>query len=1151
MAIKWEKEKESNGIQWDSKDLSRSQAVLGSSQRILDTILGASNLVNQTIGRPFIDIAAMPVQAGAKKLGLPDPYADKALGGVDVASVDEPLRKAGSAGELASYAFPFKTAATGLANFAKPLLGKAAGLFGNVGAGAGAGYGVDVAMDMAGGEQDIGEVLKPGAATAIGGGLPAVGAIGGAVRNAIPKLLSYTSDVPEEAFSMMLQRRAPVMSAVQSGVTPEQSLQASQQAVRGLRKKLSQEWEESAQAIYDEFADKSILFSGSLERKLHSVATEFGLDLPQNLKNVSAKETMDLLKKIGELPRGVLTLSPKGAVVREVQEGIKDKAIEAFGGKKGSLATLYKNYSTKKGIFDAANDIVKAYSTGKPIQQSSALGRLMAVFNENKGAYLDAILDLERETGTDLLSNVIATKISPVLPSASSAMTASGTLSSAKSLTDKALNLLLLPLTSPRTAAFLARVAGRMKIPPLQRTPGDDILDRSKQIIQEEGGEGGFVRIPKAKGGTPKDAPTLQSLTRMAEEVKIPTVSRRYIEDLSNRPDIKQPERDLLRKFLADEGDEVDVANFANKIKTELLPLKRNAPKVGDSARDAGITSTRYENVTLPSEQRGPVSNYSEHVYESPIETSAGKVHFGNSYDGANKGYFAHTRIEDVGSMHENALTGASKTYAGDTRRVIEIQSDLFQKGRLEDEMPKIGEGANRAGAEQIAKTDPKSFATKELAREAELKKLEPYRNTWWERIVREEVKQAAKDGKTKLQFPTGETAMKIEGLGIPEGDRFQIVGESVADVGRNNAGLARNMGNLTADKLKVGTVYTTDPTVYGRNNYLNADTQHQWVITDVLGDGKFKAMPKEHIDSYAESAGLNNLSTEELLNYAEHHATQNFWGSKETFDISGKVDTNNPIYKFYEKDVQKYLTNKYKGKVITDPQGVKWVEIDVPKEAKRLPVEAFGVGAVTLPGDKGIFETEGNPPTDFEPTPEDVETRVNEFRASQGLPSLRMNPELSSYAQERAEEMASSGVFSHYSPGETEQTAIQGEDFEGLENVYENIAWGEKGFSDATSTSKTWEESKTGHREILLNPNISELGTGVAKGKYRGKDAFFVAQMYGIPSIRPSAATIERSRVPEEGKAILSLRVLPISNFETRPMETDMAASTPRTLQR
>ena len=38
----------------------------------------------------------------------------------------------------------------------------------------------------------------------------------------------------------------------------------------------------------------------------------------------------------------------------------------------------------------------------------------------------------------------------------------------------------------------------------------------------------------------------------------------------------------------------------------------------------------------------------------------------------------------------------------------------------------------------------------------------------------------------------------------------------------------------------------------------------------------------------------------------------------KETFDISGKVDINNPIYKFYEKDLGKYLKSKYSAKEIT-----------------------------------------------------------------------------------------------------------------------------------------------------------------------------------------------------------------------------------------
>ena len=49
----------------------------------------------------------------------------------------------------------------------------------------------------------------------------------------------------------------------------------------------------------------------------------------------------------------------------------------------------------------------------------------------------------------------------------------------------------------------------------------------------------------------------------------------------------------------------------------------------------------------------------------------------------------------------------------------------------------------------------------------------------------------------------------------------------------------------------------------------------------------------------------------------------------KETFDISGKVDTNNPIYRFYEHRVQRVL-KRFRPTMqrITDPQGVTWLHI-------------------------------------------------------------------------------------------------------------------------------------------------------------------------------------------------------------------------------
>jgi hypothetical protein len=392
--------------------------------------------------------------------------------------------------------------------------------------------------------------------------------------------------------------------------------------------------------------------------------------------------------------------------------------------------------------------------------------------------------------------------------------------------------------------------------------------------------------------------------TKLLEKLKgRTTVSKQFILDATNQADLKQPEKDLFRRLLADESDTVSVPDFANKVKSELLPLKiRPSEGVRGMEPTAEARGSRYENITLPDELRGPVANYNERIYESPIKTSAGQTHFGGESDN----YFAHTRIED---LPDNK-----------TRRVIEAQSDLFQKGGLEGEAGQFGV---LKGDESRLSIGEAELAKRMKVRDAEVAKLEPYRNTWHERVIREEVKQAAIDGKTKLQFPTGETAMKIEGLGD-------------TNVWFRGDGYLRD---LIDDKyVAVGKQITRGGTIPGQAG-------ESWIITDVLGDGKFKAVPKavaklvddlkSGVAKAPPGSDLNRMTPDEYL------ARQS-----EQFDISGKVDTNNPIYKFYEKEVGKYLKNKYNAQLVTDAQGVKWWEVPVTKATANTPVEAYGVGA-------------------------------------------------------------------------------------------------------------------------------------------------------------------------------------------------------------
>jgi len=442
------------------------------------------------------------------------------------------------------------------------------------------------------------------------------------------------------------------------------------------------------------------------------------------------------------------------------------------------------------------------------------------------------------------------------------------------------------------------------------------------------------------------------------------TVSKQFISDLTNSPDLKQPERDLIRNLLSSEGNTVSVPDFANKVKSELLPLK-----TGDNSQLLGGRGMpgKYENINLPDELRGPVADYKERIYESPIKTSAGGVHF---RDETYPNYFAHSRVEDLPDTQTiKKLTSASnkpltdaefealKTAekGGSTRRVIELQSDLFQKGRLEGEANRndteilrtlglereyddLASNARNLTDAQKARWDEidKQRASFRTDRENELTKLEPYRNTWHERVIREEVKQAAKDGKTKLQFPTGETAMKIEGL-VNRSDKWVTLDNELVD------GTNIKKGDLITYQTHEGGVHP----------------DRRFLVTKNNGDGTFEAVDSLTAENDSEFYQLikdrNQLddgrmpTLEELSNVGalDNEAMRYLNKYSEQLSAKDTVDTNNPIYKFYEKEVGRYLTNKYGATQVTDPQGVKWYELDLKgKGFEKAPVEAFGAGA-------------------------------------------------------------------------------------------------------------------------------------------------------------------------------------------------------------
>ncbi len=123
---------------------------------------------------------------------------------------------------------------------------------------------------------------------------------------------------------------------------------------------------------------------------------------------------------------------------------------------------------------------------------------------------------------------------------------------------------------------------------------------------------------------------------------------------------------------------------------------------------------------------------------------------------------------------------------------------------------------------------------------------------------------------------------------------------------------------------------------------------------------------------------------------------------------------------------------------------------------------------------------------------------QTNENRQIQNLSSLSANILLEQAAQKKANDMAEKGYFAHNSPdGKTPWYWFQ-------DVGYDYAAAGENlavNFTDSKDVTEAWMRSPT-HRANILNNNYTEIGIATAHGKYKGKEAIFVVQEFGRPSI-------------------------------------------------
>ncbi len=129
--------------------------------------------------------------------------------------------------------------------------------------------------------------------------------------------------------------------------------------------------------------------------------------------------------------------------------------------------------------------------------------------------------------------------------------------------------------------------------------------------------------------------------------------------------------------------------------------------------------------------------------------------------------------------------------------------------------------------------------------------------------------------------------------------------------------------------------------------------------------------------------------------------------------------------------------------------------------------------------------------------TPTNIVSLTNESRQAFKLKSLSQNEKLAQAAQAKADDMLKNQYFAHNSPqGKAPWDFIRASGYEYLV-AGENLA---VNFTDAESVEQAWMNSPS-HKANLLNKNYEEIGIGISKGEFQGRQATFVVQMFGDPS--------------------------------------------------
>ena len=155
--------------------------------------------------------------------------------------------------------------------------------------------------------------------------------------------------------------------------------------------------------------------------------------------------------------------------------------------------------------------------------------------------------------------------------------------------------------------------------------------------------------------------------------------------------------------------------------------------------------------------------------------------------------------------------------------------------------------------------------------------------------------------------------------------------------------------------------------------------------------------------------------------------------------------------------------------------------------------------GSVQIETDKpytGEAPAKGEAADDADAMKQDIVDRTNALRKENGVAALCVNDKLMQAAQVRADEMAAHTAYSHTRPDGQKFNTITDCPYM-AENIHRIADWTLSEQTLAEQAVADWNASTTHHKN-MLNPKLSEIGIGLARGvNDNGNPCWYCVQLF------------------------------------------------------